>query len=61
MQRNAVSKSNGHSHCKTLLLGVSETIPLDKGKMMITEKQSIFAVDFDGARKRDVVVQVIGL
>lgn len=53
-------RSNGHSHCKTLLLGVSETIPIEKGKLMITEKQAIFAVDFDGARKRELLVQVIG-
>jgi thiamine phosphate synthase YjbQ (UPF0047 family) len=28
--------------------------------MMITDKQNIFAVDFDGPRKRDLVIQVIG-
>lgn len=54
-------RSNGHSHCKTMLIGTSETIPLDGGKMIITEKQSIFLAEMDGARKRDVIVQVIGL
>jgi len=54
-------RSNGHSHCKSLLLGISEIIPVEKGKMMITERQNVFAVDFDGARKRDMIVQVIGL
>lgn len=54
-------RSNGHSHCKNLLLGVSETLPIEKGKMMLTEKQNIFLVELDGARTRDVVVQVIGL
>jgi secondary thiamine-phosphate synthase enzyme len=54
-------RSNGHSHCKNLLLGVSETVPIEKGKMMLTEKQNIFLVELDGARTRDVVVQVIGL
>jgi len=54
-------RSNGHSHCKNLLLGVSETVPIEKGKMMLTEKQNIFLVELDGARARDVVVQVIGL
>jgi secondary thiamine-phosphate synthase enzyme len=54
-------RSNGHSHCKNLLLGVSETIPIEKGKMMLTEKQNIFLVELDGARMRDVVIQVIGL
>ncbi len=53
-------RSNGHSHCKNLLLGVSETIPVIDGKMLLKEKQSVFLVELDGARKRDVVVQIIG-
>lgn len=63
LRRNKLSdgRSNGHSHCKSLLLGISETIPVEKGKLLITARQSIFAVDFDGARKRDIIVQVIGL
>ncbi len=53
-------RSNGHSHCKAIVLGNSETVPVEKGKLMLTERQNIFAVEFDGARKRDVVVQVTG-
>jgi len=53
-------RSNGHSHCKAVLLGNSQTIPIEKGQMMKTEKQSIFYVEMDGARKRDAVVQVMG-
>jgi secondary thiamine-phosphate synthase enzyme len=54
-------RSNGHSHCKAMLLGTSQTIPMEKGKMLLTEKQSIFYVEMDGARKRDALVQVMGL
>lgn len=54
-------RSNGHSHCKSILLGNSETIPVEKGKLFLTERQSIFAVEFDGSRKRDIFIQVIGL
>lgn len=54
-------RSNGHSHCKVMLLGVSQTIPIEKGNMLLTEKQSIFLAEMDGARTRDVIVQVIGL
>jgi secondary thiamine-phosphate synthase enzyme len=53
-------RSNGHSHCKTLMMGISETIPVEKGKMMITGRQAVFAIDFDGARKRELIIQVIG-
>jgi len=54
-------RSNGHSHCKSMLLGISETVPIEKGKMMLTQKQSIFAVELDGSRTRDIIIQVIGL
>jgi secondary thiamine-phosphate synthase enzyme len=54
-------RSNGHSHCKAILLGNSETVPVEKGKLVLTERQNIFAVEFDGARKRDVFIQVLGL
>lgn len=54
-------RSNGHSHCKAILLGNSETVPVERGKLFLTERQSIFAVEFDGSRKRDIFIQVIGL
>lgn len=54
-------RSNGHSHCKSLLLGISETVPIEKGRMLLTEKQNIFLVEMDGARTRDIIIQVIGL
>lgn len=59
--KRADGRSNGHSHCKSLITGISETIPVEKGKLMITDRQNIFAIEFDGSRKRDVVVQVMGL
>lgn len=54
-------RSNGHSHCKVLMLGISATLPIEKGHMIMTEKQSIFVAETDGARKREIIVQVIGL
>ncbi len=59
--KTADGRSNGHSHWKSLLLGVNVNVPVEKGKLLLTERQSIFAVEFDGARKRDIIVQVIGL
>lgn len=54
-------RSNGHSHCKAMLLGTSATLPIEKGHVMITEKQNIFMAEMDGARARDIVIQVMGL
>lgn len=59
--KDSDGRSNGHSHCKSLVLGVSQTIPLEKGRMSLTERQSIFVAEMDGSRTRDIVIQVIGL
>lgn len=53
-------RSNGHSHCKNLLVGESEVVPIEDGKMLLGKLQSIFLVELDGARKREVIVQVMG-
>jgi secondary thiamine-phosphate synthase enzyme len=57
---NSDGRSNGHSHCKNLIVGVSQTIPVEGGRMLLEDKQHIFLVELDGARKRDVIVQIIG-
>lgn len=63
LKKNSKSdgRSNGHSHCKALLLGSSENIPIESGKLGVRNNQSIFALEFDGARKRDITVQVMGI
>lgn len=53
-------RSNAHSHCKNIILGCSETIPVENGKLALGEKQSIFFVELDGARQRDYILQVMG-
>ena len=51
---------NGHAHCQHLLLGTSETIPIVEGMMQFGPWQSIFLIELDHPRPREVVVQVLG-
>ena len=56
---------NGHSHCRQLLLGSSESIPLIGGEMPLGEWQRIFFVELDEDKAnqidaRQVIVQVVG-
>ncbi len=51
---------NGHSHCQHLLLGASETIPVMGGRLALGRWQSIFLVELDRPREREVVIQVQG-
>ena len=51
---------NGHAHCQSLLLGTSETIPLIDRRLQIGQWQSVFLIELDHPRPREVVVQVMG-
>lgn len=51
---------NGHSHCRHLLMGSSETIPVINGKMCLGIWQRIFAIELDRPRERSIIVQVLG-
>ena len=53
-------RSNGHAHVKAFLLGSSETIPIEKSNLSMGSKQSVFFVELDGGRSREVIVKVIG-
>ena len=51
---------NGHAHCQHLLLGTSENIPIIDGQLQFGRWQSIFLIELDMPRPREVLVQVIG-
>ena len=51
---------NGHAHCQHLLLGTSENIPIIDGQLQFGRWQSIFLIELDHPRPREVVVQVLG-
>lgn len=53
---------NGHSHCRASLLGPSLTVPVVGGELVLGTWQQIIFVDFDNrARRRSLVVQVMGV
>lgn len=52
---------NGHAHCQQLFLNTSETIPLIGGQLQLGTWQSIFLVELERSRARQVLVQVLGV
>ena len=52
-------EGNSDSHIKTTLVGSSETVIIDNGKLLLGTWQAIFFCEFDGARNRKVMVKVI--
>ena len=57
---NADESPNGHAHLQHLLLGTSETVPVIDGNMQFGRYQSVFFIELDGPRNREVMVQVVG-
>ena len=52
---------NGHSHVRAALLKASLTIPMVNGRLTLGTWQQIVYIDFDTrARKREIIVQVMG-
>lgn len=53
-------RSNGHAHVKAFLLGASASLIIDKGGLLLGPRQSIFFVELDGGRSREVYIKIIG-
>ncbi len=51
--------NNADSHLRAVLLGMSETIPVEEGHLVLGTWQSIFFVELDGPRNRSVNVTII--
>ena len=53
-------RGNAHAHLRTALLGRSITVGISNGELVLGRFQSVIFAEFDGPRKREITVQVIG-
>ncbi|MEW5725876.1 MAG: secondary thiamine-phosphate synthase enzyme YjbQ [Thermodesulfobacteriota bacterium] len=53
------AEGNSPAHIKTTLTGSSQTIILEDGRLQLGQWQSLFLCEFDGPRRRRVLVKVI--
>ena len=53
-------EGNSDSHIKTSLVGSSEMVIVEDGRLVLGRWQGIFLAEFDGPRTRRVYVKVIG-
>ena len=51
---------NGHAHCRQLLLTGFATLLVEDGDLVLGRWQSVFAVELDGPRSRQIAVQLDG-
>lgn len=53
-------EGNSPAHVKSSLVGCSLTVPVADGELVLGTWQGIYFCEFDGPRKRRVLVQVVG-
>lgn len=52
---------NAHSHIMHMFMSTSEIVPISEGKLILGTWQRVFAVELDCARKRQILIQVMGV
>ncbi len=57
---NEDESPNGHAHLQHLLMGTSETVPVIDGEIQFGTYQSVFFIELDHPRPREVMVHVVG-
>jgi secondary thiamine-phosphate synthase enzyme len=55
----AHGEGNSPAHIKSSLVGCSETVFLEAGKLLLGRWQGIFLCEFDGPRTRTVMVKIM--
>ncbi|MEX0683695.1 MAG: secondary thiamine-phosphate synthase enzyme YjbQ [Dehalococcoidia bacterium] len=53
-------EGNSAAHIKATLVGQSVTLPIQTGRLAVGTWQGVFLAEFDGPRRRTVVVNVVG-
>jgi secondary thiamine-phosphate synthase enzyme len=51
-------EGNADSHVKTTLVGVSQTVFIEGGRLALGRWQAIFFCEFDGPRSREVQLKI---
>ncbi|HEX9023512.1 MAG TPA: secondary thiamine-phosphate synthase enzyme YjbQ, partial [Geobacteraceae bacterium] len=53
------SEGNSDAHVKSTLVGTSQTLLIENGKLLLGTWQSVFFCEFDGPRTRRVAVKIV--
>lgn len=60
-KHHQTGEDNGDAHLKNLLIGHEVILPVTKGKLDFGPWQQIFYAEFDGQRKKRVILKAIGI
>lgn len=59
-RHHRIGEDNGDAHLKRTLMHHQAILPITKGKLDLGPWEQIFYAEFDGQRKKRVVIKVIG-
>jgi len=59
-QHHNTGENNGDSHLKSILVHHEVVVPITKGKLDFGTWQQIYYAEFDGQRKKRIIVKVMG-
>lgn len=53
-------ETNGHAHLRSMLVHHEVILPITQGKLDLGRWQEVFYAEFDGKRKKRVIVKILG-
>ncbi len=59
-RHHRTGEDNGHAHLKNLLMHHQVILPITEGRLDLGPWQTIFYAEFDGQRRKRVVLKVMG-
>jgi len=59
-KHHRTGEDNGDAHLKRSLIGYQCVLPITKGKLDLGPWEQVFYVEYDGQRKKRVVIKAIG-
>ena len=59
-RHHRTGEDNGHAHLKNLLIGHQVILPITAGKLDLGPWQQVYYAEFDGQRKKRVIIKAMG-
>jgi len=59
-QHHSTGETNGDSHLKNILVGHQVIVPITNGQLDLGPWQQVFYAEFDGQRRKRLMMKVIG-
>ncbi|HEX7343445.1 MAG TPA: secondary thiamine-phosphate synthase enzyme YjbQ [bacterium] len=59
-RHHRTGETNGDAHLKKLLVGDQVILPITKGKLDLGPWQQVYYAEFDGQRRKRVIIKIIG-